>query len=1144
MNTNKIKKYLIFLVATLMVTSLFTVILNANNGTNVASSQELSDISSQASSQTVAYSANQPSMVPVTGQNIMGMLKDNNVPTKYAFIPNLNSPSSMSGSIVNPGYSSSPSPIGISDFGLYNNSGVLTGYSYRTSSFEGTVTVNNMSALYLMNNGPDTVSFQLNAVLNHVTLFGNSNYVYWTNNVMLYSTRTNELTFVSNVWNFSSPAMSLSENSIASGNGNVVPGLLYYYNGNTFTVAYPFTVHLYLNSTVSNRNTAVYFNYSIVKGSTVVSSGTYDTVQFNSTFGMPSGVYNAPKPYYLVNGNQMTPTGKTLNDVEFVMAGPGSGSTSSIYNLSSTMNLKCLNSNTATYSNVNSSYDFGSNVGETINGVSVYWTTDRVAHLNYGPSFLYGLWNTTKTSNLDSSLSNYLVYRGLIKPSNSFMFVSKGGTSFNATGSSWTPIPTSGFFQFRLPPSQLLYQAMIFMSNYDEHSFVLNPVSSYNNVTLTTNLSKGIYTPLYAMSNNQISNISTSGNGSSSNPYVVENYQYVTINQIFSKYSPYLFPIFSGVLIADTNASVRMDYMPNFQIRYSPEVSSMLGMYGLPSVNYMPLLFYNTANISLYGSSMITGWFSSNLAAFPVANVMIWNSTNFLVGNNQFSTMDSSLLIYNDINTVSNNVVWGNTFSQGPITYSSYSSKIDLMNGPLGITVYGSHNKIYNNYFSVQNTAYSPNYDIYTGATVMYNNQWNISKQNPSNINIVNGYQLFGCIIRVNYQGGNYWSDYDGKLPYYNAGGMIANGADYVPLLYPSYPVKFIGSGLAPGVSWGVNIDGLSSVNTSATKEFNIINGTYTYTIVKPSDNYAVNPVSGVIHVYGSSVTVNLTFTLITYTVTFTKQGLNAGQQWSVTFDGSTKTSASNTISFTKDNGTYDFSVGTTTHHTPVPSSGRILVYGTNVNQPITFVNVTHTVTFTQQGLPAGKSWSVTFNGEVKASSAQTISFYYLANGTYDYTVAAPSGYSSNVPAGSVFVFGSDAAVTVGFYLTVYRVTFLQKGLPSGMEWNVSLNGNVTDSTGSFLYFDVPNGNYSYEVSKVSGYNYNLSSGNVVVNGANVTVMIGFNKIPNPWMSVGLFIGGIVIGIAAGMVIYYYFFEKRGMFKRGVKKEEKPEEKP
>ncbi len=79
-----------------------------------------------------------------------------------------------------------------------------------------------------------------------------------------------------------------------------------------------------------------------------------------------------------------------------------------------------------------------------------------------------------------------------------------------------------------------------------------------------------------------------------------------------------------------------------------------------------------------------------------------------------------------------------------------------------------------------------------------------------------------------------------------------------------------------------------------------------------------------------------------TYTVTFTENGLPSGTTWSVTLAGTTKSSSTNTITFSEPNDSYSFSVGNMNGYTANPSSGTINVNGMNVNQAITFTALTN----------------------------------------------------------------------------------------------------------------------------------------------------------------------------------------------------------
>jgi len=83
-----------------------------------------------------------------------------------------------------------------------------------------------------------------------------------------------------------------------------------------------------------------------------------------------------------------------------------------------------------------------------------------------------------------------------------------------------------------------------------------------------------------------------------------------------------------------------------------------------------------------------------------------------------------------------------------------------------------------------------------------------------------------------------------------------------------------------------------------------------------------------------------------TYNVTFTESGLASGVSWSVTFNGSQKSSSTARIAFSIKNGTYGFTVGTVTGYVASPTSGGVQVSGAAVSVPtIKFVVSTSIIT-------------------------------------------------------------------------------------------------------------------------------------------------------------------------------------------------------
>lgn len=329
-------------------------------------------------------------------KEVLQEARQTGVEMNHLFIPNYMSKSTVTEGHITLGYACSPAPMGVGDYGLENVSGVLQTYNCTPSDIAAVVNLSELSVL--TNDGTlHQVSMQLNAVLNNVDLFGESNYSFWTQNVIDYSARSHLMCFVDNIWNFSSPTAKLTTNAInyssaiASGKGfnNYAVGV-HIGCGPQVIVPTPFLLYLYLNTSLVDGKSTVWFNYSLPQMSM---HGTYDEVEFNSTYGQKVG-YSAPAPHYLISGTELTPEGRIPYDAEMMIGGPGGGSTADISNISGTINLMVMNSTTGEFQNVKAAYDIGSQTGETSVGVDVSYK-GSTAVLMAGPSLVYGLWNNT-----------------------------------------------------------------------------------------------------------------------------------------------------------------------------------------------------------------------------------------------------------------------------------------------------------------------------------------------------------------------------------------------------------------------------------------------------------------------------------------------------------------------------------------------------------------------------------------------------------------------------------------------------------------------------------------------------------------------------------------------------------------------------
>ncbi|MCI4324138.1 MAG: DUF3494 domain-containing protein, partial [Thermoplasmata archaeon] len=255
-------------------------------------------------------------------------------------------------------------------------------------------------------------------------------------------------------------------------------------------------------------------------------------------------------------------------------------------------------------------------------------------------------------------------------------------------------------------------------------------------------------------------------------------------------------------------------------------------------------------------------------------------------------------------------------------------------------------------------------------------------------------------------------------------GNLVVNGAATGQAIVctavssTSYAVTFTEAGLTVGSNWSVTLNGAALNSITATIQFTLEGGTYAYTVGGVS-NFTADPVSGSVEVNGGPAAVQIAFSAgapSTIGVAFTESGLAPGMNWSVTFGGVPSSSTTTTINFLVGAGSFQFSAAAI-GYSASPATGTVPVSSSPAHQAIVFTAVgpgpeTFSVTFTESGLAAGTTWSVTLNQVQENSSTATVVFVQV-NGTIAYTVGTSTGYSESPASGNVSVRGaaSDQAV-------------------------------------------------------------------------------------------------------------------------------------
>jgi hypothetical protein len=160
-------------------------------------------------------------------------------------------------------------------------------------------------------------------------------------------------------------------------------------------------------------------------------------------------------------------------------------------------------------------------------------------------------------------------------------------------------------------------------------------------------------------------------------------------------------------------------------------------------------------------------------------------------------------------------------------------------------------------------------------------------------------------------------------------------------------------SGLAAGATWSATIGGVTASGTTSTLTFTVAPGTYAYQV--SSAGYTASPSSGTVTPSSGTYNLLVSFTQVTYAVTFTESGLASGAAWSVSVNGETQSTVGTSITVYLPNGNYTYTISTT-------ASGYSLAGGSGTVQ----VN----------GAPAGKSAAFTStSGGYVTSNTYTTGF-------------------------------------------------------------------------------------------------------------------------------------------------------------------------
>ena len=135
------------------------------------------------------------------------------------------------------------------------------------------------------------------------------------------------------------------------------------------------------------------------------------------------------------------------------------------------------------------------------------------------------------------------------------------------------------------------------------------------------------------------------------------------VSPLFGEFNDYYFPVFPGVLLANTNAYVTAAGLTDFPVMYSlPEEGLFSGHFGTLYTNNLDLQFYNASHVSLVSNPVLTGW--EFVYDSYASSVLFWNSSDNLVAANDFQVQSTGLIMTGG----SHNILWGNEFVSATTT--------------------------------------------------------------------------------------------------------------------------------------------------------------------------------------------------------------------------------------------------------------------------------------------------------------------------------------------------------------------------------------------------------------------------------------------------------------------------------------------
>ncbi|MCI4320168.1 MAG: glycoside hydrolase family 44 protein [Thermoplasmata archaeon] len=274
----------------------------------------------------------------------------------------------------------------------------------------------------------------------------------------------------------------------------------------------------------------------------------------------------------------------------------------------------------------------------------------------------------------------------------------------------------------------------------------------------------------------------------------------------------------------------------------------------------------------------------------------------------------------------------------------------------------------------------------------------------------------------------------------------------FVPITPPGleFPVTFRALGLPPSDRVVITVRGVSQTLGGFAPGFELINGSYAYTVGYVAGYHAAAPAK-LFNVTGGPLAIVVPFVRTMYHVTWMANGTRAGLNWTVTLNGTPMAATSAWVSTIVPNGTYAYTVSLPANFSASPRTGSFQVGGFGVTFPLNITLLRYRAWFEATGPAAASAWSVRFGNLTAAASAAQSSFL-APNGSYTFDIHPPAGYYAVPSHGNLTVAGPTAPTVLRFEPITNRPSAaLVAALSSGALWTALwIGGSVVVSYAAF----------------------------------------------------------------------------------------------